>query len=206
MSSRRPRASASDHPGATPTVDDFIEETSNDPRFHLTILTRGRYQVNGTVSIGDDLTTRCTITFPDAYPLRPVTVELSLGNITASSVTASGSGARSSRDQLRSATLQMRILLQKQQGSLADLLTQWRDKAMQRLRGIDDCTICYAKVHAVNRRSLPTRSCKTCKNKFHPEVTNGSQHSCLTSSSQCLDQWFATQEEEPTCPLCRQSF
>ncbi|KAJ2615859.1 hypothetical protein H4S08_001053 [Coemansia sp. RSA 1365] len=55
--------------------------------------------------------------------------------------------------------------------------------------GVEDCSICYSAVGALDN-SLPTKKCRTCKNKFH---------------RMCLFKWFSTSNQS-TCPLCRNLF
>ncbi|KAJ2741734.1 hypothetical protein GGI20_004982 [Coemansia sp. BCRC 34301] len=55
--------------------------------------------------------------------------------------------------------------------------------------GVEDCAICYSAVGVLDN-SLPTKQCRTCKNKFH---------------RMCLFKWFNTSNQS-TCPLCRNLF
>lgn len=55
--------------------------------------------------------------------------------------------------------------------------------------GVEDCAICYSAVGVLDN-SLPTKQCKTCKNKFH---------------RMCLYKWFSTSNQS-SCPLCRNLF
>lgn len=56
-------------------------------------------------------------------------------------------------------------------------------------KGFEECAICYAILH-IQDKSLPTKSCQTCHNKFH---------------SGCLLKWFKSSGNN-TCPLCRGEF
>ncbi|KAJ2155923.1 hypothetical protein GGF46_005517, partial [Coemansia sp. RSA 552] len=55
--------------------------------------------------------------------------------------------------------------------------------------GVEDCAICYSAVSALDS-TLPTKQCRTCKNRFH---------------RMCLFKWF-TSSNQSTCPLCRNLF
>lgn len=52
-------------------------------------------------------------------------------------------------------------------------------------KGFEECAICYSILHQDN--SLPSKTCPTCKNKFH---------------AGCLYKWFKSSGDH-SCPLCR---
>ncbi|KAF9921104.1 hypothetical protein BGZ65_010638, partial [Modicella reniformis] len=73
-----------------------------------------------------------------------------------------------------------------QNGSLVDALSLFRRNVGLHFEGVEDCTICYSIV-SLQDRSLPNKTCKTCKNRFH---------------GSCLYKWFKTSSSS-SCPLCR---
>jgi len=71
-------------------------------------------------------------------------------------------------------------------GHIADGLTLFKKTVSLHFEGQAECPICYSILHLVDR-SLPSKSCKTCKNRFH---------------AACLYKWFNTSHSS-SCPLCR---
>lgn len=71
-------------------------------------------------------------------------------------------------------------------GSVQDSLELFTKNVGLQFSGFEECAICYSILHAVDRK-LPTKTCSTCKNKFH---------------GACLYKWFRSSGNN-TCPLCR---
>ncbi|CCC69058.1 hypothetical protein NCAS_0C00680 [Naumovozyma castellii] len=71
-------------------------------------------------------------------------------------------------------------------GSVLDSLELFSKNVNLQFSGFEECAICYSILHAVDRK-LPTKTCPTCKNKFH---------------GACLYKWFRSSGNN-TCPLCR---
>ncbi|KAF8580184.1 hypothetical protein K439DRAFT_1357639 [Ramaria rubella] len=71
-------------------------------------------------------------------------------------------------------------------GRIVDGLALFKRTASLHFEGQVECAICYSILHVVDR-SLPTKPCKTCKNRFH---------------AGCLYKWFNTSHAS-SCPLCR---
>ncbi|ORX97819.1 hypothetical protein K493DRAFT_11347 [Basidiobolus meristosporus CBS 931.73] len=124
----------------------------------------------------DDTALEMVIRLPTNFPLRQVDVE----------------GTRRvavTEARWRSWLLAVTSVIVSQNGSILDALTLLKRNISLHFEGVEDCTICYSVVGVIDR-SLPTRQCKTCKNKFH---------------SACLFKWFRTSNQS-TCPLCRNLF
>lgn len=75
-------------------------------------------------------------------------------------------------------------------GNILDILQNWQSNVENHFEGIEDCSICYSIIGLLDR-SVPTKQCKTCKQKFH---------------GACLLKWFKSSSNNPTCPLCRSPF
>ena len=86
----------------------------------------------------------------------------------------------------RSWLLAVQQLITGQNGLIFDALSLFKRNAEVQFQGLDECAICYSIISPMDR-SLPTKPCKTCKNKFH---------------AGCLFKWISTSGAS-TCPLCR---
>ena len=53
-----------------------------------------------------------------------------------------------------------------QSAAIADALLLFKRNVTLHFEGVESCAICYSTVSTVDR-SLPSKSCKTCDNKFH---------------------------------------
>ncbi|KIJ37270.1 hypothetical protein M422DRAFT_33818 [Sphaerobolus stellatus SS14] len=71
-------------------------------------------------------------------------------------------------------------------GRIVDGLTLFKKTVSLHFEGQVECAICYSILHVVDQK-LPTKPCKTCKNRFH---------------AGCLFKWFNTSHSS-SCPLCR---
>ncbi|POY76742.1 hypothetical protein BMF94_0334 [Rhodotorula taiwanensis] len=91
--------------------------------------------------------------------------------------------------QWRAWLLAMQQVITSQSAAIADAILLFKRNVTLHFEGVESCAICYSTVSTVDR-SLPTKTCKTCNNKFH---------------AGCLYKWFTTSHGS-TCPLCRQIF
>ncbi|KAG0237979.1 hypothetical protein BGW42_008079 [Actinomortierella wolfii] len=122
----------------------------------------------------DEATMEIVIRLPTNFPLRQIEVE-----------GTQRVGVKESR--WRAWMLAVAGVVAAQNGSLIDALTMFRRNVGLHFDGVEDCTICYSIV-SLQDRSLPTKTCKTCKNKFH---------------ASCLYKWFHSSANSASCPLCR---
>ncbi|ONH65529.1 E3 ubiquitin-protein ligase listerin [Cyberlindnera fabianii] len=75
-----------------------------------------------------------------------------------------------------------------QNGEISESLEFFLKNVSFHFKGFEECSICYSILHQDN--SLPSKTCGTCKNKFH---------------AGCLYKWFKSSGSN-TCPLCRAPF
>lgn len=121
----------------------------------------------------DEATMEIAIRLPPNFPLRQVEVE-GLQRV----------GVKEAR--WRAWLLAVAGVIAAQNGSLIDALSMFRRNVGLHFDGVEDCTICYSIVSVMDR-SLPNKTCKTCKHRFH---------------ASCLYKWFRTSNSS-SCPLCR---
>ncbi|KAG0329930.1 hypothetical protein BGZ99_010041 [Dissophora globulifera] len=121
----------------------------------------------------DEATMEIVIRLPTNFPLRQVEVE-GLQRV----------GVKEAR--WRAWLLAVAGVVAAQNGSLIDALSLFRRNVGLHFEGVEDCTICYSIV-SLQDRSLPNKTCKTCKHRFH---------------ASCLYKWFKTSNSS-SCPLCR---
>ncbi|KAI9357979.1 hypothetical protein DFJ73DRAFT_175614 [Zopfochytrium polystomum] len=122
----------------------------------------------------DEAKLEITLRFPSAYPLRQIDVDSPTG----------GRVAGVQESQWRAWMLSTGIIAQN--ASILDALKVWHKNIKLHFEGLEECAICYSVVGVIDR-SLPNKSCKTCKNKFH---------------ASCLFKWIRT-SGNTQCPLCR---
>lgn len=93
-----------------------------------------------------------------------------------------------SEAQWRAWLLAVQQLIVGQNGLVVDALMLFKRNAEAKFAGFEgqECAICYS-IISPEDRSLPTKPCRTCKNKFH---------------AACLYRWLYT-SGSATCPLCR---
>ncbi|KAJ7997588.1 hypothetical protein DPEC_G00230570 [Dallia pectoralis] len=132
-------------------------------------------EVIATYSV-DDIFIELVIQLPQNYPLGSMVVE-------------SGRRVGVAVQQWRNWMLQLSTYLTHQNGSIMEGLSLWKTNVDKRFEGVEDCTICFSVIHGSNY-SLPKKTCRTCKKKFH---------------AACLYKWF-TSSNKSTCPLCRETF
>ncbi|OZJ04481.1 hypothetical protein BZG36_02675 [Bifiguratus adelaidae] len=113
---------------------------------------KGSNEVVATYQV-DDQQVEISLKIPKNYPLRHVEVE-GLSRV----------GVSEAR--WRGWLLATSSVMVSQNGSLGDALVIFKRNVSLHFAGVEDCTICYS-VISIQDRSLPTKQCKTCKNKYH---------------------------------------
>jgi len=83
--------------------------------------------------------------------------------------------------------LQIRLMLNSQDGTLLDALLLWKENVDKEFEGVEPCPVCYS-VLSVKTHELPNLQCKTCEHRFH---------------SSCLYKWFKSSGKSQ-CVLCQQ--
>lgn len=131
--------------------------------------------VNAVYRVDDSLLEIC-LCLPNNYPLRHCQLE---------GVQRVGVG----EDRWRRWMLGCGMQLSSGNCTLLEALRNWRQNVDKHFEGIEDCAICYSVICLVDR-TVPTKQCKTCRNKFH---------------GACLFKWFKTSGNS-TCPLCRTEY
>ncbi|GAB5591582.1 hypothetical protein Unana1_06482 [Umbelopsis nana] len=101
----------------------------------------------------DDQNMEMAIRLPAMFPLRKVEVN-GIQKV----------GVK--EDRWRAWLLAVSAIIASQNGNLVDALTMFKRNVTMHFEGIEDCTICYSIV-SVTDRSLPSKQCRTCKNKYH---------------------------------------
>ncbi|WVQ74909.1 hypothetical protein IAR50_004517 [Cryptococcus sp. DSM 104548] len=74
-------------------------------------------------------------------------------------------------------------------GLILEALTVFKRNVSLHFEGVVECAICYS-IISLTDRTLPTKPCRTCKNRFH---------------ASCLFKWFNSSHSS-SCPLCRSLF
>ncbi|WRT68426.1 uncharacterized protein IL334_005402 [Kwoniella shivajii] len=74
-------------------------------------------------------------------------------------------------------------------GLILEALTVFKRNVSLHFEGVVECAICYS-IISLTDRTLPTKPCRTCKNRFH---------------ASCLFKWFNSSHSS-SCPLCRALF
>eukprot|EP00347_Sterkiella_histriomuscorum_P012612 403367900 len=116
------------------------------------------------------------IRIPSDYPLKIVEADIT-------------NGIKTSNQQQRKWILQIKKILQFQNGDIITAVLSWKNNVEKEIEGVEDCYICYSVVHEQDQ-SLPKLPCKTCKNKFH---------------AACIRKWFKTSHKS-NCPICQNYF
>ncbi|WWD19092.1 hypothetical protein CI109_103550 [Kwoniella shandongensis] len=74
-------------------------------------------------------------------------------------------------------------------GLILEALTVFKKNVSLHFEGVVECAICYS-IISLTDRTLPTKPCRTCKNRFH---------------ASCLFKWFNSSHSS-SCPMCRALF
>ena len=133
---------------------------------------KGTREVEATV-IKDEYEVKLTIKLPPNYPLREAEIITNKNEIF-------------TEQQTMKWNLAMGKMISQQNSNVATAIKFWKANLDKKLEGVSQCMICYSIVH-VEKRTLPTQECKTCKNKFH---------------AACLKKWITTSHKSK-CPLCQ---
>ncbi|XP_951798.1 uncharacterized protein TA15835 [Theileria annulata] len=141
---------------------DTIKVLANDLTVFYDTIKR---EVTAKLLTKNEITAKITIKVPSAFPLEPLTF-VSQEKKNHKWIVYSHSEANRS--------------------GITQGLLLWYNNVIKYYQGIDECPICYSIVHA-QFQSIPTKSCKVCKYKFHKE---------------CLFKWFRN-AAKAKCPLCQ---
>lgn len=123
----------------------------------------------------DEQTMEIAVRMPSLYPLKDIQVE---------GIKRIGVRER----QWRAWLLASQAIGTAQNGTIVDTLELFKRNVSLHFEGVAECAICYSILH--QDHSLPTKTCGTCKNKFH---------------ANCLYKWFKSASSS-SCPLCRTNF
>uniref|UniRef100_A0A8C4RPY3 E3 ubiquitin-protein ligase listerin n=1 Tax=Erpetoichthys calabaricus TaxID=27687 RepID=A0A8C4RPY3_ERPCA len=132
-----------------------ISSVQNNTKIFDNMMVKARpttREVIATYSV-DDIFIELVIKLPTNYPLGVISVE-------------SGKRVGVAVQQWRNWMLQLTTFLTHQNGSIMEGLTLWKNNVDKRFEGVEDCMICYSVIHGSNY-SLPKKSCRTCRKKFH---------------------------------------
>lgn len=123
----------------------------------------------------DEQTMEMVVKIPDTFPLSNVSVQgpLRLGV---------------KENQWKAWLLASQRVVSLTNGSIIDCIELFNKNVNLHFSGFEECAICYSILH--QDRSLPSKVCPTCLNKFHAE---------------CLYKWFKSSGSS-SCPLCRSPF
>ncbi|KAI9622296.1 hypothetical protein H4Q26_015334 [Puccinia striiformis f. sp. tritici PST-130] len=121
----------------------------------------------------DEESMEIVVRIPSDYPLQPVEV-LDIRKVGIPDTT------------WRAWLLVVQQSIANHNGSIAEAIGLFKKNISLHFEGVEACAICYAIISVVDR-SLPSKACRTCRNRFHPS---------------CLYKWFSTSHGS-SCPLCR---
>ncbi|KAG9300709.1 hypothetical protein G9A89_023507 [Geosiphon pyriformis] len=125
----------------------------------------------------DEYVMELNLRMPNNFPLRPIEVH-TVERVIMTEI-----------KDLKWAQLPVQAAVNSQNGNLEVALNLFKRNISLHFDGFEDCVICYSIV-SLEDRSLPNKTCPTCRNRFHKS---------------CLYKWFRTSNSS-TCPLCRQEF
>lgn len=154
-------------------VEELLNKTSMDDSMSVRF-NKQTHEVRATYLV-DEQKMEISIVIPDDYPLTAVTVE---GAVRV--------GVRENK--WRAWLLASQAIVANKNGTIVDALELFKKNISLHFSGVTECAICYSILH--QDKSLPSKTCGTCKNKFH---------------SDCLYKWFKSSNSS-TCPLCRSTF
>ncbi|UKK01628.2 RING-type E3 ubiquitin transferase [Theileria orientalis] len=123
-------------------------------------------EVTAKLFVKNEINAKITIKVPSAFPLEPLTFMSNENKKNHKWIMYSHSEANRS--------------------GIAQGLLLWYNNVVKYYQGIEECPICYSIVHT-QFQSIPSKSCKVCKYKFHKE---------------CLFKWFRN-AAKAKCPLCQ---
>lgn len=162
-------------------ITKIMDEVSNAKKAltgknnNMTIkISRITHEIRAVYAI-DEQNLEMVIKIPENFPLVGVTVEGPLRV-----------GVK--ENQWRAWLLASQRIISLTNGSVINAIELFSKNAHLHFSGFEECAICYSVLHQDN--SLPSKTCPTCKNKFH---------------AACLYKWFKSSSSS-ACPLCRSSF
>ncbi|KXS12047.1 hypothetical protein M427DRAFT_413009 [Gonapodya prolifera JEL478] len=135
-------------------------------------------EVQATYEVEDNATLGVAIKFSSSFPLKQCEID-----------GTGGARVGVPEAKWRAWVLGLSSVMLVQNGDIMDALALWHKNVTLHYDGVEDCTICYSIVGVIDR-SLPSRRCRTCRNKFH---------------AACLHKWFKS-SGQASCPLCRSTF
>ena len=112
-------------------------------------------EISASIPVDEDFMI-LAIRLPPSYPLARAEVE---------GVRRVGVPEKKWTSWIRNTQGQLTIASEGGANALIDCLLAWRKNVTATMKGQTECAICYSVVAA--DRSLPSKVCKTCKNKFH---------------------------------------
>lgn len=154
-------------------VEELLNKASLDDNMSVRF-NKQTHEVRATYLV-DEQKMEISIAIPDDYPLTSITVE---GAVRV--------GVRENK--WRAWLLASQAIVANKNGTIVDALELFKKNITLHFSGVTECAICYSILH--QDKSLPSKTCGTCKNKFH---------------SDCLYKWFKSSNSS-TCPLCRSTF
>ncbi|ORY41069.1 hypothetical protein BCR33DRAFT_719156 [Rhizoclosmatium globosum] len=122
----------------------------------------------------DEASADMIVRFPAAFPLKPVEFTSSSGGRTIGVEEGKWRGWMMSANILAQNT------------AILDSLSLCSKNIKLHFEGKEECSICYSVVGVIDQ-TIPNKSCRTCKNKFH---------------NACLFKWIRT-SGNTQCPMCR---
>ncbi|KAF8531403.1 hypothetical protein JB92DRAFT_2851839 [Gautieria morchelliformis] len=158
-------------PSSRTAVTTAADGALNDETFNVRVALAVN-EVTATFTV-DDQQMEIGIKLPVGYPLKPVDVR---------PIRRVGVPEKVWRKWL----FVVQQVVTSHNGRIVDGLALFKKTVSLHFEGQVECAICYSIIHVVDR-SLPTKPCKTCKNRFH---------------AGCLYKWFNTSHSS-SCPLCR---
>ncbi|UKJ90813.2 RING-type E3 ubiquitin transferase [Theileria orientalis] len=105
-------------------------------------------EVTAKLFVKNEINAKITIKVPSAFPLEPLTFM--------------------SNDNKKNHKWIMYSHSEANRSGIAQGLLLWYNNVVKYYQGIEECPICYSIVHT-QFQSIPTKSCKVCKYKFHKE-------------------------------------
>lgn len=133
-----------------PDVKTQLEENDDNEFTVKTLKAAG--EVTATYRV-DEQNMQIAIKMPSNFPLRQIDVE---------GVQKVGVNDK----QWRGWMFAVAAVIGSQNGNIVDALTVFKRNVNLHFNGVEDCTICYS-IISIQDRSIPTKQCRTCKNKFH---------------------------------------
>lgn len=112
----------------------------------------GANEIKATFAI-DEESMELGIRLPSEFPLQQVEIK----DVRKVGVTDS---------QWRAWLLAVQQVITNQNGLIADALNIFKRNVVLHFEGVEACSICYSSISVVDR-SLPSKACRTCNNRFH---------------------------------------